>query len=434
MKDVNGAYQIWMRHLSNKAPTTKKDYVKDFQRFLDWCKKSPDELRELKFQEEAKKEPWLRTEVENLVREYIGFMKQKGYAGATIHARLSAVRSFFNAQNLPLHLNRHDQPQISNLKAKGTPTKKHMRKIVDCADNLRDRALILFLKDSGLRASDVSTFLWKDLKEVIEGFWGFKIETVKKGVKARGFIGSETIEALETYKRQRTLGSKNVKPETNIEDHPLFAPLPESGYFDEGQRRLKANAIGHAVHAAVVMAGFDGKYSAHSLRKFWEQSMRADREAYLKQLNGRKLSGEERAYYWRTEEQLLELYKANYNNLRVLESVIDAKDIEAIAEGRVKAEIGRRDTEIAKLWAVIREQRKTLVEMSAQSDRIMAFNERLMAMEQERKKAFEIFDENLFRAIEEMSPSERKKFLAGQTPSNRRYAEKRLKARKKLKP
>jgi len=343
MKDVNGAYQIWMRQLSNKADKTKRDYVKDFKRFLDWCKKTPDQLREMKFQEENKKEPWLRTEVENLVREYIGFMKKKDYAGATIHARLAAVRSFFNAQNLPLHLNRHDQPRISNLKARGTPTRKDVRKIVDCSDNLRDRALILFLKDTGLRASDVATFLWKDLKQVGEGFWSFKIETVKKGVKARGFVGPETVEALETYKRQREIGSKYVKPETDIDDHPLFAPLPESGHFDQGETRLKANAVGHAVRAAIIVAGFDGKYSAHSLRKFWEQSMRADREAYLKQLNGRKLSGEERAYYWRTEEQLFELYKENYENLKILGSIIKASEIEQIVEARLKERIGERD-------------------------------------------------------------------------------------------
>jgi len=351
MKDVNGAYQIWTRHLSNKAAKTRSDYVKNFQLFLSWCRKTPDELRQLKFKEETEKEPWLRTEVENLVREYIGYLKQKGKAGATIHAKLSAIRSFFKAQNLPLHLNRDDQPQISNLKAKGTPPKKDVRAIVECAENLRDRALILFLKDTGLRASDVSTLLWKDLKNVGEGFQGFKIETVKKVVVARGFIGSETIETLERYKQQRLKGSQYVKPETDIENHPLFAPLPESGYFKGGRQQLTANAIGHAVHNAVVIAGFDGKYSGHSLRKFWEQTMRADREAYLKQLNGRKLSAEERAYYWRTEEQLLELYKENFDNLRVLGSMIKHSEIDAIVEQRVKERLAEREPEIRKITA-----------------------------------------------------------------------------------
>ena len=346
MKDVNGAYQIWMRHISNKATKTKQNYVKNFQYFLEWCGKAPDELRKLKMQEENQKEPWLRTGVENLVREHVGMMKHKKYSGASIHIRLCAIRSFFKAQNLPLHLNRDDHPRIDNLKAKGTPSKKQLKEIIECADNLRDRALMLFLKDTGLRSSDIPQILWKHLVDVGDGFFGFKIVTVKRRVVARGFIGPEAIEALDRYKRERLQGSKNVKPESNIEGHSVFTPLPESGHYGDGTEKLGSNAIGHAVRRAVVLAGFPNKFSSHSLRKFWEQSMRAPREAYLKQLNGRSLNATERAYYWRTEEQLLELYKENYDNLRVLGSLIKHAEIDAIVEQRLKERIGERDQEI----------------------------------------------------------------------------------------
>lgn len=348
MNDVNGAYQIWMRQLSNKAAKTQHNYVKNFKYFLEWCKKAPDELRALKLQEENQKEPWLRTEVENLVREHVGMMKKKEYSGSSIHMRLCAIRSFFKAQNLPLHLNREDQPIIDNLKAKGTPSKKQLKEIIECADNLRDRALMLFLKDTGLRASDISQILWKHLVDVGDGFFGFKIVTVKRRVVARGFVGPEASEALDRYKRERLQGSKSVKPETNIEAHSLFTPLPESGHYGDGTEKLGSNAIGHAVHRAVMLAGFPNKFASHSLRKFWEQSMRSPREAYLKQLNGRSLNATERAYYWRTEEQLLELYKENYDNLRVLGSLIKHSEIDRIVEERLKERIAGRDLEIEK--------------------------------------------------------------------------------------
>ncbi|MCK4481719.1 tyrosine-type recombinase/integrase [Candidatus Bathyarchaeota archaeon] len=349
MNNANGAYKIWMRHTSNKAAKTKLEYQKNFKHFLEWCRKTPDELRQLKLQEESQKEPWLRTEVENLVREHVGMMKKKNYSGSSIHMRLCAIRSFFKAQNLPLHLNRDDQPIIDNLKAKGTPSKKQLKEIIECADNLRDRALMLFLKDTGLRASDVPQILWKHLTDVGDGFSGFKIVTVKRRVVARGFIGSEASEALARYKRERLQGSKNVKPESNIEDHALFTPLPESGHYRDGTEKLGSNAIGHAVHRAVVLAGFPNKFSSHSLRKFWEQSMRAPREAYLKQLNGRSLNATERAYYWRTEEQLLELYKENYDNLRVLGSLIKHSEIDAIVEERLAQRRAEQTKEIERL-------------------------------------------------------------------------------------
>lgn len=77
--------------------------------------------------------------------------------------------------------------------------------------------------------------------------------------------------------------------------------------------------------------------------------MRAPRKAYLKQLNGRSLNATERAYYWRTEEQLLELYKENYDNLRVLGSLIKHSEIDAIVEERLTERIAGRDQEIEKL-------------------------------------------------------------------------------------
>jgi len=398
MNDINGAYQIWMRHISNKAAKTQRNYVKNFKYFLEWCRKTPDEVRQLKLIEENQKEPWLRTEVENLVREHVGMMKKKEYSGSSIHMRLCAIRSFFKAQNLPLHLNREDQPIIDNLKAKGTPSKKQLKEIVECADNLRDRALMLFLKDTGLRSSDIPQILWKHLADVGDGFFGFKIVTVKRRVVARGFIGPEASEALDRYKRERLQGSKSVKPETNIEDHSVFTPLPESGHYGDGTEKLGSNAIGHAVHRAVVLAGFPNKFSSHSLRKFWEQSMRAPRESYLKQLNGRSLNATERAYYWRTEEQLLELYKENYDNLRVLGSLIKHSEIDAIVEQRLEERIGERDREIEKL-------KTQLEDMSTLKSRFEGLYELVMEMKDKPTITLDLVN------LKETEPKEYEKFL-----------------------
>jgi len=423
MQDVNGAYQIWMRQLSNKAAKTQRNYVKNFKYFLEWSGKTPDELRQLKLIEENQKEPWLRTKVENLVREHVGMMKQKEYSGSSIHMRLCAIRSFFKAQNLLLHLNREDQPIIDNLKAKGTPSKKQLKEIIECADNLRDRALMLFLKDTGLRSSDIPQILWKHLMDVGDGFFGFKIVTVKRRVVARGFIGPEASEALDRYKRERLQGSKSVKPESNIEDHPVFTPLPESGHYGDGTEKLGSNAIGHAVHRAVVLAGFPNKFASHSLRKFWEQTMRAPREAYLKQLNGRSLNATERAYYWRTEEQLLELYKENYDNLRVLGSLIKHSEIDAIVDERFKEILTKRDLEIDNL-------KRRLEDMVSLSDQVMALNNRMMLIEQERQKAVTPFIDRQFSDLEEMTSKERTAFLKTLKPALRVWVLKTLKERK----
>lgn len=388
MQDLNGAYQIWMRRLSAKAENTRLRYISNFKEFLVWCKKSPDQLRQLKMLEEKQKEPWLRTEVENLVRQHIAFMQKKKLSGSTIHMRLCAIRSFFKSQNLPLHLNREDQPAIDNLNAKGTPNKKEVKEINECALTLRDHALILFLKDTGLRVSDLPQLRWNHLVDVGDGFYKFKIVTVKRHTVARGFIGPETSEALQRYKTQRLQGTRNVPAETNIKNHPLFARLNKCV---DDTNTLDTNALRMAVRRAIVIAGFANKFSSHSLRKFWEQSMRSPREAYLKQLNGRALNSEEKAYYWRTEEQLLELYRENYDNLRILGSLIKHSEIDAIVEQRLKERIGDRDLEIEKL--------------KKQVSRFEGLYERVMQMEKKPALTIDLLQ------LKEQEPEEYERFL-----------------------
>jgi len=343
MEDQNGALKIWNRALSSKSKKTVHDYKHAFKSFLEYTGKTPDELRAMKFEEGKQSEPWMQTEVENIVREFIGDLKAKGYSGATIHMKLSAIRSFFNAQNLPLSLRRSDQPMIANEHASSVPSKEQVKSIIECAGTIRDRAIILFLKDSGLRVSDLALLKWRDFKEYGEGFLGFQVTTQKRKVKARGFVGEETTAVLMRYKKQRLMGSKTVKPETNIEDHPLFSPAPVSGHFNNGENPMNAGSIGQCVSKAVKLAGLTHTISAHGLRKFWEQNIHADRESYIKQLNGRALNRVERAYYWRTDAQLFTVYKQNYQHLECLSSpqMIKQEDIERIVEQRVAERVAQ---------------------------------------------------------------------------------------------
>ena len=368
MEDVNGALKIWKKHLSTRVERTRNEYFRTFNMFVEWAKKTPEQLRIMKYEESQKQEPWLRTEVENLVRQYLGYLNEKGYSGSYIHVVLSSIKSFFSAQNMPLRLNSNDRPRVASEHASAVPTHKDMKKIVDAADSLRNRALVLFLKDTGLRVSDVAKLKWKDLKPREQGFCGFKIVTEKKKVVARGFFGLETTEALELYRKQRLGGTRHVKPEKNIEDHFVFVPLPVSGHFDGGRHGMDPAVVGARVGDCIKLAGFRGKYTPHGLRKFWEQNVRADREAYLKQLNGRKLSAVERAYYWRTEEQLCELYKENYDNLRIFSTTIKEADIDRIVEKRLKERLEavtlEKTTALENLLKRVEELEKKLAEKS----------------------------------------------------------------------
>ena len=250
--------------------------------------------------------------MENLLRGYIETLEKRDLTCSTQSLAYAAVRSFFEAQDMPLFLKREDKPTGCAFGSKAL-TLEEIRQIKNATELLRDKALIMFLKDSGLRQSDASKLKWNAFKDYGEGFWGFQIQTKKKKVKARGFIGSEATEMLELYKRKRMEGTKKLPPEENIEDNPVFALIAEP------TKVVRSGVMSGNIGKIISLAGIENA-SPHGFRKFWEQSVHFEHEAYQKQLNGRALDSVERAYYWKEVPELLEMYRSNYHNLMIEQS------------------------------------------------------------------------------------------------------------------
>jgi integrase len=300
--------QIWCETLANRAESTRKDYLAHFRRFVEWSGKTPDELREMKFQENQASKPWERNRVENLLRQYLRSM-DGNYTCSTQKLRYAAVRSFFEAQGMPLFLKREDRPSGCAFGSK-VLDREEIRRLKNATEYLRDKTLVLFLKDSGLRESDVAELLWRDLKDYGEGFMGFEIQTKKKKTKARGFVGPETTEVLNLYKEKRLQGTQKLPPEENIEDHPVFALLTNPS------KRLRPVSMSGVIGDIIKLAGIE-RATPHGLRKFWEQNIHVENLAYQKQMNGRALTEVERAYFWKNTPELFEMYRANYHNLMI---------------------------------------------------------------------------------------------------------------------
>lgn len=344
--------EIWKSHLANRAETTRDAYETYVAEFIEWSELSPDQIRQLKLEEEEDNnlKPWQRQKVENLVRGFLAYLEtrpqkgkrnkgKKGISGSSRGLALCGIRSFFRAQGLPLRLDRSDQPEKTDMNASERPSREEIKKIIDGCNYLRERCLILFLKDSGLRESDLEGLRWRDLNPFPDGFMGFILQTKKKKTKARPFVGPETTSLLELYKRQRLFGTEKIPPEKNLEDHPIFA------LFSEPEKGLKPDVMSKRIGDVIRLVGIEN-VSAHGLRKFWEDNVHVQKPAHQKQLNGRKLTRVEKAYHWKTREELFQIYKENYDNLRVMSKPL-TKELEAL-ETRIR---GEREEEIAKLRA-----------------------------------------------------------------------------------
>jgi integrase len=301
--------KIWLKHLGIKSNGTRKAYLSAFSRFIDWIKMSPDDLREEKYSETKSAKPWEQSKVENKVREFLEYRQQNNIFCKTLKLDLTSIKSFFKANGLTLNIDNSEIPKGCGFGSK-VPTHDEIRSLVEAAEDIRLKSLLLFLKDTGLRISDAVKVKWKDLKDYGNGFYGMKIITEKKNVPARPFFGPETTRIIFLYKKKREMGTEKIPPEQNIDEHPIFAQLCNP---DEP---INVMHIAVYFNKLTRLLGYTD-LSAHGLRKFWEQNFKVEHPAIAKQFNGRTLTGDERAYHYKTDEQLFDIYKKNYDNLRI---------------------------------------------------------------------------------------------------------------------
>lgn len=333
--------ELWESYISNKSSNSQKLYRLQLMKFLRWLKEkynmTADDLRLLKYKEDTSAKPWERCETETIVREYLAHLDSENVLATSKKVVLSVINSFFLANGLRLSLRKNEVPDSDPVKASRVPTREEIRQIIDAADNLRDRALMLFLKDSGLRVSDVVTLKWKDLKPYGEDFLGFKILTAKKNCEARGFVGKETVDVLKIYRSMRVKGYGDVPPEADIDNHYVFCQV------GDGTKPLKAIWVSAMLNKHIRALGFND-LTIHGFRKFWEQNVKASRPEYVAQLNGRKLSKNQKAYWYLTDIQLFELYKSNYDNLRVYieKKILTPEDARSFLAGILSTNEGKQ--------------------------------------------------------------------------------------------
>jgi integrase/recombinase XerD len=181
------------------------------------------------------------------------------------------------------------------------PNKKEMFQIIDMASSLRDKAILLFLFQSGVRVNvlqhveygDVQSQLDKDLITLkITGDLDHKL----RGRDIPFYFTFLNGEATITLRKYCQISHKLSSPET-----PLFS-AKDSG------RQLSQQWIWRVVKICVERAGFNTKtMTTHTIRKAFRKIVRQtdidddDKE----QLMGHVISGSRQAYYDQKDEDLI---------------------------------------------------------------------------------------------------------------------------------
>ena len=317
------AKNYWLSELTNKAKATRTKYALYFQKFLDYTKLNANQLIEQRKIDSRSEDLRKQRSMESKLSGFISELKNKGYSSSTLQVAYASVRSFFEINYMPLRMRRGSYPTGENLGSR-VATKELIKMVLEdtkkSKDHMKLKAIILCLKDSGLRVSDLLALNYGDIADGLEKdeeFISLNIVTIKSKIVAHTFLGSESIEALKEYLEKRKTGTRRIPPETITNESPLFR-TNKNGKVE----RLSRSGVSSMILFQFRRIG-EKRLSAHSLRKFLQTNLEASgvNSNWIDQILGHKLLNSRDAYSRPSQEQLRESYIKAYPKIRVFKSI-----------------------------------------------------------------------------------------------------------------
>jgi integrase len=277
----------------------------------------------------------------------------KAKAPATCVLMMRGLKSFFESQELELKFRSRDTPR-------GMPNgqriilSEQIRDLYDAAARgleykRRNRALIMFQKDSGIRIGDTCKLDVGDYREALVSFndAGEKFiyidprRTEKAKIIAHIHLGPESIDCIDSYLTEREEGGEVLSADKPLFLKGVYMGRPRKQMILPGdEHRLTSIAITAIFIRLTAHLGKKGKKtSAHSFRKF-QQTMCETTMAknYVAKLQGKKIM-DSTGPYSKPEDipgELMQYYMAGYDRLRIFGEKVSVKTINEQTE-RIKA-------------------------------------------------------------------------------------------------
>jgi site-specific recombinase XerC len=158
------------RWLTGLAERSKVNYLREIHEWLSFVDLTPTEQIKKRMHDLTTEDLTERLFFENKFREFKEYLEKKGTLRPdSVKTMLRTVASFFSRNGLPLNLKSGDWKTTSEERAvkRWTPTNEEIKRMYGHA-NLRDRALLLALYQSGFSEVDVSALRIEDLKGLYE--------------------------------------------------------------------------------------------------------------------------------------------------------------------------------------------------------------------------------------------------------------------------
>ncbi len=295
-------FQTVQRWLRKRAPNTRAQYLSGFEKFLKWTEggANPDQFL-----------AWARNQPDGLtVQDFIDEYAETQSKG-NAHTVTALLRSFLGRNGY------RDLPKIdweSTVSFTEGYSRSEVQQLLSYLDSPLQKLYVLVAKDSGLRANDILSLLYKHVKPDFEA-------------------GKDIVQIRfedERYKRRKAPGRTFLGPNSilllrQLVKEGIVKAEPDSKIFPFAYR-----TITHGLTLGKNKANLRKELQpSHGLRKFFENCLdRVGMDHNKKlQLEGHS-QGVRNAYTSQQVEQLRDLYKQAYQYLDLSE--------EAAAESRVK--------------------------------------------------------------------------------------------------
>lgn len=357
------AYEYWLSELSLLAPKTQRNYKHYFNMYLEYAKQSPDELYQWQKRLLDDGDPRTNREVALNVAHCIRDLVEGEYqpnpdvdrlSSGTAAIVASSVRSFMKANGLVFPLSNRDIPKV-NSNGSRVIMLDEIKQLWDVVGNElkdRNRALLMVLKDTGLRVSDVVSLTCEMYygSRVIETQQGtFRVldqyTTIKTSEPAYIHLGPESCESVEVYLAGRRNG-------------PLF--------LDRGGEPMSDEALTMLIRRTVSRLENMHKVSAHSFRKTHRTLLESRiPESYVKKLQGKSTDP-----YIHPEQtgELTKAYLENYDVLRVFKEKQELETVkQELTEYKTETDVIRinQQSAIAALKAEVEQVRREREEFTS---------------------------------------------------------------------
>jgi integrase len=340
--------EFFKKWLVGLSPRTKKNYSNEFHEWFIFVDMTPTEQIRKRMHDLTTQDIAQRLFFENKWRAFKEYLERKGdLKHASVRTRLRTVASFFSRNGLPLNLKRGDwestqeQPVIQRWKIN-----KEEVKAMYSHGNLRDRALLLVLAQSGFSEVDVSNLKIENLKGIYEQseteHYFIEKPREKTGEVQATCLSYEAVHDIQAMLQERdnpeegylfvsTTKGKGDKLEVRT-IHNAMKGLAEKSFGADKAKEFKTKALRSFYNSALLRADIKSEvkdlmmgHARQSARKHYDYDEITIKEAYQRAFEYLSINGlQVRADLKKVMEALKGLRDANM----VFQSQLEAKDKE----------------------------------------------------------------------------------------------------------